>query len=82
MDELLRAAKIKAAVEGRSLRDLILEGLSATLKKPASAEPLKRANFPLIAGNAERLLTAEAVERALAEMDEVDDGEYAASVRR
>ena len=46
-DETYRAIKIVAAERGKTLRDLVLEGLEA-VKSGKSAQPRKRFELPLI----------------------------------
>ena len=66
-DELHQAAKAKAALEGRSLRALFLEGLELVARKPpAKRHKLRKATFPIIAGSPRgRVVTNEIVQRAL-----------------
>lgn len=74
--ELFRQAKIKAASEGITLRELIEQGLRLALQNPP--EPARRADFPLIrvTQNVPRL-TDEQINQALAEMDEAEAQVYA-----
>lgn len=55
-DELHQAAKTRAALEGRALRALFLEGLERVARKrPAK---LRKAPFPIIAGGPRRRVCA------------------------
>lgn len=54
-DDLFRAAKAKAALEGRKLKDLVTEGLLLRMSQPAKDSP-RRAKFPLIKSKSKRLL--------------------------
>jgi L-asparaginase II len=74
--ELFRQAKIKAASEGITLRELIEQGLRLALQ--SQSEPVKRADFPLIRANKTSLpLTDEQINQALADMDEEQARAYA-----
>jgi hypothetical protein len=66
-DELHQAAKDKAALEGRPLRALFLEGLELALHRPPARQTkLCRATFPIIAGSPSgRVVTNEIVQKAL-----------------
>jgi hypothetical protein len=78
-NDLFRAAKSKAALDGRKLRDLVTEGLSIVLQTPS---PLaSRIEFPLIRSK-KRTLTTDQVNAALdAEWQEEADN-IAHSMRR
>jgi hypothetical protein len=50
-DELFRQAKARAALQGRSLKDLIADGLKLLLQTPRDAQSPahgRRAQFPII----------------------------------
>ncbi|MDL5055064.1 hypothetical protein QQ056_16115 [Oscillatoria laete-virens NRMC-F 0139] len=47
-DELYRRAKIKAAMEGVKIKDMIAEGLSVVLESNNSAKKGKRISLPLV----------------------------------
>ena len=66
-DDLHQAAKAKAALEGRPLRALFLEGLGLALRRPPARQPaLRQATFPIIAGSPRgRVVTNEMVQKAL-----------------
>lgn len=66
-DELHQAAKAKAALEGRPLRALFLEGLELVARKPpAKRYKLRKATFPIIAGSPSgQVVTNEIVQKAL-----------------
>lgn len=84
-DALFRAVKTKAATEGRTLRELMLEGLTQVLQeKPAPARKrLKRTRFPIIAGKKEgRTLMHETVQKALEDFHDEEARTYAEFVRR
>jgi hypothetical protein len=58
-DALFREAKARAALDGRSLKDLVLQGLRLVLQTEATPES-GTAHFPLITSNdAHRRTTAE-----------------------
>ncbi len=74
--DLFRQAKIKAASEGITLRELIEQGLRLVLQNPP--EPASRADFPLIRVTLNApSLTDEQINQALAEMDEAEAHAYA-----
>lgn len=62
-DELFRQAKARAALQGRSLKDLVADALRLLLQSPKSAQaptPPPRTQFPLIkAKDPTRKLTPE-----------------------
>ena len=65
-DELLRAVKARAALEGRPLKALFLEGLQLAVRKPpARRAKLRKVTFPIIAGSPHgRVVTDEIVQTA------------------
>jgi hypothetical protein len=75
-DELHQAAKDKAALEGRPLRALFLEGLELVARKPlAKRHKLRKATFPIIAGSPSgQVVTIEVVQKAI-------DDDYADEAR-
>jgi hypothetical protein len=48
-EDLYRSVKVKAAQEGRTISDIVSEGIRLVLCAPA-ARPPRRVRFPLIAG--------------------------------
>jgi hypothetical protein len=54
-DDLFRAAKAKAAMEGRKLKDIVTEGLRLAVKPSSTPQP-KRIKLPLIAAKGKRKL--------------------------
>lgn len=48
-DELFRAAKARAAMEGRRLKDIVAEGLREALRRPAATnDPPGYVTFPIV----------------------------------
>lgn len=83
-DELFRAAKAKAALEGRTLKALILEGVQIAVQKPEPKKrKLRKVLFPIIEG-AENgpALTSEMVQKAIDDYYEEEARYQAQSVRR
>lgn len=81
-DELFRAAKSKAALEGRRLRDLVEDGLRYVVTQAPTASTVQRAQFPIIPAKARsRKLTAQAVAKALQQMDADEVQRHARAVR-
>jgi len=78
-DDLFRAAKSKAALDGRHLKDLVAEGLSLVLR--AQPTPTRRADFPLIRSK-KRVLTTAQVDAALEAEWREEAARIAHSVRR
>jgi hypothetical protein len=68
-DQLFREAKVKAAMEGRRLTDLITEGLQLVLKKPQM--PARRIKFPII--KSKRKTPLEIPDDIAARMEIIDD---------
>ena len=83
-DELLRAAKAKAALEGRSLKDLMLDGLLQVMKQPApKRRALRKAKFPIIKStHTGRKITEEMVNEAIEDMYKQEADYYAQFMRR
>ena len=71
-DELFRAAKAKAALEGRLLKDLVLEGLQLVIvAAPEEKRALRKTKFPIIKSSGTgRKITNEMLDRAVEEMDQ------------
>ena len=70
-DELYRAVKAKAALEGRRVTDVVIEGLMLVLGK--SGTVVKRVEFPIIKSSKRgKKLTIGDCEKALEEMDQAD----------
>ena len=82
-DELFRAAKAKAALEGRLLKDLVLEGLQLVIvAAPQEKLELRKTKFPLIEGNKNgEVLTNEMLDRVVEQMDQ-EIAEYHAKFMR
>jgi len=82
-DELFRAAKAKAALEGRKLKDLVVEGLQQVVAAPPKGGRLRKAKFPLVRSRrADEKITVEAVNQAIAAMDDEIERYYAQFMRR
>lgn len=83
-DDLFRAAKAKAAIEGRPLKELVLEGLQHVIKKQTKQKKTKkRTVFPLIHGKDDgQVVTDEMVRKALDDFYEEEVAYYADVVRR
>lgn len=82
-DELFRQAKSRAALEGRALKDLIIEGLEYAVARPAAARPLRKARFPIIkSARKGRKITDEMVSKAVEQMQEEEAQYYAQFMRR
>jgi hypothetical protein len=65
-DPLFRQAKARAALEGKSLRELFEYGLQLALQTPRESQPGARADFPLIRSRQpDQKLTDEQVAAAL-----------------
>ncbi len=70
-DELYRAVKAKAAMEGRRVTDVVIEGLRLVLGK--SETVVKRVEFPIIKSSKRgKKITMGDLEKALEEMDQAD----------
>ena len=67
-DDLLQEAEACAAREGRSLKDVVTEGLRIVLEtRPGEGTPRKPVSFPLVPETAHSpAITPEQVDRALA----------------
>ena len=83
-DELFRAIKAKAALEGRTMKAMMLEGLQLVVQKPPSRKrKLRKAKFPIIEGGQDgRVLTSEQVQKAIDDYYEEEAGYHAKFVRR
>lgn len=83
-DELLRAVKARAALEGRPLKALFLEGLQLAVRKPpARRAKLRKVTFPIIAGSPHgRVVTDEIVQNAIDNYYDEEARQHAESVRR
>ncbi len=83
-DELLRAVKARAALEGRPLKALFLEGLQLAVRKPpARRAKLRKVAFPIIAGSPHgRVVTEEIVQKAINDFYDEEARQHAESVRR
>lgn len=83
-DELLRAVKARAALEGRPLKALFLEGLQLAVgKPPARRAKLHKANFPIITGGPRgRMVTNEIVQKAIDDYYAEEARQHVESVRR
>ncbi|MEO6061370.1 MAG: hypothetical protein ABIQ99_05470 [Thermoflexales bacterium] len=83
-DELLRAVKARAALEGRPLKALFLEGLQLAVGKPPTKRArLHKATFPIIAGGPRgRSVTNEIVQKAIDDYYAEEARQHAESVRR
>lgn len=82
-DELHQAAKAKAALEGRPLRALFLEGLELVARRPpAKRHKLRKVTFPIIAGSpSEQIVTNEVVQKAIDDYYAEEARQHAESVR-
>jgi len=81
-EDLYRAAKAKAAMDGVRLTDIVTNGLRLVLNQPARI-PGYRAAFPLIKGKPEDPpLTSEMVRAALEEEDEEEARRIGLLMRR
>ncbi len=86
-DDLFRAAKAKAALEGRPLKELVLEGLNQVVRTPQPNTPakkrLKRTRFPIIEGKKDgRVLTNDMVQKAIEDYYDEEARYYAQLMRR
>ena len=83
-DELLRVAKAKAAMEGRTLKDLVIDGLQQVVKQPASEQrTLRKVEFPIIkSARTGRKITDEMVAEAIEQMYKDEAAYYAQFMRR
>ena len=82
-DELLRAVKARAALEGRPLKALFLEGLELVARRPpAKRHKLRKVTFPSIAGSpSEQIVTNEVVQKAIDDYYAEEARQHAESVR-
>ncbi len=68
-DDLYRAVKAKAALEGKRVTDIVTEGLRMVVAGPRLA--VNRVELPIIEGSPDSpVITSEDVKRALESMDE------------
>lgn len=83
-DELFRAAKAKAALEGRLLKDLVLEGLQLVIvAAPEEKRALRKTKFPIIKSSGTgRKITQEDVDKAIQDQYEEEARYYAQFMRR
>jgi hypothetical protein len=79
-DELLRQAKMRAAMEGVRLRDLIEKGLRLALATPSTRVALRRVEFPLHHSRRPGALSAEDVRLAEEQMHRDEDASRASAV--
>lgn len=78
-DDLYREVKAKAALDGRRVTDLVIEGLRLALSHPAP--PVRQIHFPLIpADSALPPITSQQV--AAAENEALNDPAHGLSLRR
>lgn len=84
LDDLLRAAKAKAALEGRSLKDMMIDGLLQVMKQPASKRRvLRKARFPIVKSTRSgRKITDEMVNEAIEQAHQQEAEYYAQFMRR
>lgn len=82
-EELFRAAKAKAALEGRKLRDLVIEGLQLVVAEPPRKKRLRKAKFPIIEGSGTgEKITDEMVYKAIEDHYAEEARHHAQLVRR
>jgi hypothetical protein len=83
-DELFRAVKAKAALEGRTLKAIMLEGLQQAVQKPpVRKRKLRKVKFPIIEGNEDgRVVTNDMVQKAIDDYYEEEARYHAQSVGR
>ncbi len=83
-DDLLREAKAKAALEDRTLKEIVIEGLRQFVKRPASKRrPLRRVKFPIIESTGSgRKITDDMVNEAVEQMYREEADYYAQFMRR
>jgi hypothetical protein len=82
-DELFRAVKAKAALEGRTMKAMMLEGLQLVMQKaPSRKRRLRKTRFPIIEGGQDgRMLTSEQVQKAIDDYYEEEAGYHAQFMR-
>ena len=69
-DELFRAAKSRAALEGIKLKDLVNEALREKLRAPVAKAQRRRTKFPLIhSKRTDAPVTLEQVNQAIEALD-------------
>ena len=85
-DDLFRDAKAKAAMEGRKLKDLVIEGLQLVVTHNQSAQPkrkLRKTKFPIISRPGKgHVVTDEMVNAAIEQAFEEEAEHYASFMRR
>ena len=83
-DELLLAVKARAALEGRPLKALFLEGLELVARRPpAKRHKLRKVTFPIIAGSpSEQIVTNEVVQKAIDDYYAEEALQHSESVRQ
>ncbi len=84
-DELFRKAKSKAALEGRKLKDLIIEGLQhvVTNEQPSRKRALRKTKFPIIRRPGKgHVITDEMVNAAIEQGFQEEAEHYASFMRR
>ncbi|MBM3762979.1 MAG: antitoxin [Acidobacteria bacterium] len=80
-DELYRAIKAKAAMEGRPVTQLVVEALRVAM--PSAEQPVRRVQFPIIKSSRKgRKLTLEEVKKAQEDMEAEDLKRIVALMRR
>lgn len=80
-DELYRAVKAKAALEGRRVTDVVIQGLRLLTEKPKVA--VKRVEFPIIKTSKRKdLPTLEQFQLAEEEMYENEVNQFVQLMRR
>lgn len=62
-DELYRSVKAKAAIEGKRVTDLVIEGMRLAIEKPLKS--YFRAEFPILKSKEPGRLTSKTVKKAL-----------------
>ena len=83
-DALFRAAKAKAALEGRLLKDLVIESLQRAVSTPIKGpRALRTVKFPLIEGGKDSpAITNEMLDAAAAQANLDSDEYHARALRR
>ena len=81
-DDLFREAKARAALEGRKLKDLVAEALRQAVQQPVGTGRLRTVQFPILRSRRPGVLTAEAVSKAEASLEQELAAGHAKLVRR